>query len=273
MAEFHHGLAYAKLEQQRYDEAESIFREALRIDPYLTVSWCGLARLQAERGDFDSSCRSARAALEIRPGLPDAYWRLASNLKGNLPEADVHAMESLLANRSLSDDEQALVHFGLAAWYDARELFPEAASHLETANTSQRSARVARGETHDADRYFQFIDRTITVFTRERIARTRDWGDRDPRPVFVVGLPRTGTTLVEQILASHPRVHGAGELQEVQRLFLGLPHLVCQPDADPFEAVAALNPQTAKSAARVYLDKLESLAPQFSRSHRRQDAG
>ncbi len=89
----------------------------------------------------------------------------------------------------------------------------------------------------------------------------RGWGDSDPRPVFVVGLPRTGTTLVEQILASHPLVHGAGELEELQRLFRSLPDLVDRPSSDPFEALAVLNSQSAKTAARMYLAKLDALAP------------
>ena len=203
----------------------------------------------------------ARAALEVSPGLPDAFWRLASNLKGNLPDADARIMESLLATRSLADGERALLHFGLALRFDARGLYSQAAAHLEAANARQRSAKAARGEAHDADRYSRFVDRTIATFTAEVVARARGWGDADLRPVFVVGLPRTGTTLVEQILASHPRVHGAGELQDLQRLFLAMPDLLGQPSADPFDALAALNSQAAQRAARVYLDKINILAP------------
>jgi tetratricopeptide (TPR) repeat protein len=261
MAEFHHGLGLAILEQVRLDEAESLFHQALRIDRFHAVSWCGLARLEAERGNFDAACRSARAALEISPALPDALWRLASNLKGDLPDADARTMESLLATRSLTDGDRALLHFGLALSFDARGLYSQAATHLEQANAVQRAAKTARGETHDADRYSRFVDRTIATFTPQLIHRASGWGDADPRPVFVVGLPRTGTTLVEQILASHPRVYGAGELQDLQRLFLSLPSQLGHPAADPFEAMAALDAQAASSAARIYLDKLEALAP------------
>jgi tetratricopeptide (TPR) repeat protein len=261
MAEFQYGLGLAMLEQVQLDEAEVLFHQALRIDPFHAVSWCALARLQAERGDFDSSCRSAHSALEISPGLPDAFWRLASNLRRNLPEVDAQTMESLLATRSMTDGERALLHFGLALHFDARDLYSQAAIHLEKANALQRSSKAARGEIPDADRHSRFVDRTVATFTPDVIARSRGWGDPDPRPVFVVGLPRTGTTLVEQILASHPRVHGAGELQELHRLFLALPDLLGQPSADPFEALALLNAQSASTAARAYLDKLDTLAP------------
>ena len=261
VAEFQVGFGLAILEQGRLDQAEPIFREALAIDPFLTAAWGALARLQAERGDFDSSCRSARSALAIRPGLPDAYWRLASNLKGDLPEADARAIEGLIEDKSLTDGERAFLHFGLAFVADARGLYSRAAAHLEKANPLQSSAKAARGEIYDGDRYSAFIDRTIAAFTAEVIARARSWGDPDPRPVFVVGLPRTGTSLVEQVLASHPQVHGAGELLEMQRLFLNLPQLLGQPSADPFNALAALNPDRAKAVATVYLNTLDTLAP------------
>ena len=261
VAEFHLGLGLAILEADQLDQAEPIFREALSVDPNLTAAWCALARLQAERGDFDLSCRSARSALAIRPGLPDAYWRLASNLKGDLPDAEAQAMEGLLQRRSLTLGERALLHFGLAFVCDSRGQFSKAVDHLENANRFQRSAKAARGETYDGDRHSSFIDRTIAAFTPDVIARGRAWGDPDPRPVFVVGLPRTGTSLVEQVLASHPQVHGAGELHAMQRLFLDLPHLVGQPSADPFDALNALNLDSAKTIARVYLDALDTLAP------------
>ena len=261
LAESHHGLGLAYLELGRLDEAESSFQEALRIEPSLAVSWSALARVQAERGDFDSSGQSARTALRIDPRLAYAYWQLAVNLKGNLSEADVQSMARLVEIRTFADAERALLHFGLALQLDTRGLYSQAVPHLDKANAFQRSANAARGEAYDAERSSRFVDRTIATFTTELIARARDWGDPDPRPVFIVGLPRTGTTLVEQILASHPLVHGAGELEEVQSLFLRLPQLLGRPTADPFEAVAALNAQSAMTAAAAFLDKLGTLAP------------
>ena len=74
IAESHHELGRAFLEQGRLDLAEPCFREALQIDPDLSISWIALARLQAERGDFDLSCASARSALAVNPRLTDALW-------------------------------------------------------------------------------------------------------------------------------------------------------------------------------------------------------
>ena len=157
----------------------------------------------------------ARSALAVRPKLADAYWRLALNLKGRLPEADVQAIEGLLDHQYLAPAVRAELHFALGAVLDARGLHARAATCFDIANKLQSSARAPKGQSYDPDVHSRFIDRMIATFTPEFLDDRRGWGDPDPRPVFVVGMPRSGTTLVEQILASHPQVHGAGELADV----------------------------------------------------------
>jgi tetratricopeptide (TPR) repeat protein len=258
----HHGLGMALLEQRRLDEAEACLREALRLDPQMAISWLVLARIQAERGEFDLVCQSARAALAIVPDLADAYYRLAVTLKSRMPAAEVQAMEKLLDRDDLSVRARSQLHFGLAAILDARGVHAQAAAHLEPANALQCIAKAGRGVVNDASAHSRYIERIISSFTPELIASGRTWGDPDPRPIFVVGLPRTGTTLVEQILASHPKIHGAGELHDLPQIFFAaLPQLVGNPSGDPFDALGALGPLTAKAAARRYLDRLETLAP------------
>ncbi len=261
IAESHHELGRAFLEQGRLDLAEPCFREALRIDPDLEISWIALAQLQAERGDFELSCASARAALALNPGLTDAYWRLAVNLRGELPEADIQAIERFIDRPGLSDDRRAALQFGLAYVHDARGLYTSAAHHLEKANALQKASNIARGLTYDADQHSRFIDQMIATFSANSVDRARAWGDPDPRPVFVVGLPRSGTSLVEQILASHPLVHGAGELHDLHRLFVNLPTSTGHPSADPFTAWSALDPHSARAIARDYIESLERQAP------------
>ena len=121
--------------------------------------------------------------------------------------------------------------------------------------------KAARGQTHDADRHSRFINRMIATFTADSINRARPWGDPDPRPVFVVGLPRSGTSLVEQVLASHSHVHGAGELHDLNRLFLDLPKITSHHAADPFAAWSELGPDTARVVTGSYLQCLERQAP------------
>jgi hypothetical protein len=105
----------------------------------------------------------------------------------------------------------------------------------------------------------------IAACGSEFLAARRDWGIADPRPVFVVGLPRSGTTLVEQVLASHSEIHGAGELNDVDRLFQSLPELTARPDLSAFDALALLARESAQTAAHRYLERLETLAPPTAR--------
>ena len=141
-----------------------------------------------------------------RPHLADAYVRLAYNLKGRLPVTDIEAMEDhARARKYLPDESRSQLLFALAGSSTSEAITPAPLLRLEPANALQASARAGRGQVEDPDVYSRFIDRIIAAFTPELIARGRGWGDPDPRPVFVVGLPRSGTTLIEQILASHPR--------------------------------------------------------------------
>ncbi len=125
----------------------------------------------------------------------------------------------------------------------------------------QSIAKSSRGLAFDHEAHARFVDRIIAAFTPDVVAARRGWGDRDPRPVFIVGLPRSGTTLTEQVLASHPAVHGAGELHEIVQVFRSLPEIVGRAELDPFDALERLTPESARTAARSVLERLESLAP------------
>ena len=261
LAEAHHGLGLALHEQGLLDEAENSYREAIRIDPTFTPPWVALARLQAERGDRDESCQTARRVLAIRPKVADAYWRLAMNLKGALPDCDIEAMQGLLEHKYVSHSLRAGLHFALGA------VFNGASSHAgrRALRCRQRFADGPLGRERPVIRPRQVFshDRPSDRCVQPRPAcpRPRLGRSRVPAPVFVVGLPAaSGTTLVEQILASHSQVHGAGELHDAIRLFSALPGLVGQLSGDPFEALWALGPNSAVAVARKYLAKLDRSA-------------
>ncbi len=272
LAAAHHGLGLTLLEIGRLDDAEHCFREALNVDSTYAVSWVALARVYAERGEFDLSCQSARAALAIDPKLVPAYGRLALILKGRMPEDEVSRMRQPLEFEHLSDEHRAMVHFSLAAVLDDRGLYSEAAAHLESANRLQAASDAARGQSYDADQNSEYIDRLIAAFTAEFLAARRGWGIAEERPLFVLGLPRSGTTLIEQILASHPQIHGAGELKDVDRLFQSIPAQTTRTGLTAFEALRQLTIDSTQALARQYLERLDSLAPMTARWVVQQDA-
>jgi hypothetical protein len=142
------------------------------------------------------------------------------------------------------------VLFGLAHVLDARGDFDRAARILEEANALQHSELRRRGRGYIPAAHRAFVDQLIATFSIEFFERTRGFGLETERPVFVVGLPRSGTTLVEQILGSHPRAFPAGELRLMQRAVEGPP-----------ASVASLDAAAAKALAQRHLDALDAIAP------------
>ena len=106
-----------------------------------------------------------------------------------------------------------LLHFGLAQVLDARGEYAEAAEHLDRGNALQLSEWRKRGQEYDPKEHELLVTRMIAVCTPDFFERVRGFGLESELPVFVVGLPRSGTTLIEQILASHSQVFGAGEIK------------------------------------------------------------
>jgi tetratricopeptide (TPR) repeat protein len=261
-AEAHNVEGIALLQQGQLEEAESHFLDALRLGPKLAAAWNGMARIHAERGDLDQSCQASRNAIASRPRQAEAYWRLATSQRGRLPDHEFQAMQDLVKDEALSVDDRAFVGFGLAAVMERRGLFRDAAQQLAAANIHHSAAKAARGLTCDSNVHSHLIDRIIATYTADFLAPRRGWGISDSRPVLIVGLPRSGTTLTEQIIASHPLVHGAGELGDVRRIAASIPELVGQPSLDAFAALAALDRDSARVAAKRYLDRLDNLAPQ-----------
>jgi tetratricopeptide (TPR) repeat protein len=261
LVEAHHGLGLALLDQGQHDHAETCIRQALEIDRNWAAAWVVLSRIEAERGEFASSCQAARSALAIHRRQVGAYCQLAINLRGQLPATDVGQIRELLGQKYLDQRDRASLHFALASVYDDQGLYVESSALLDTANAFQSSARTARGQTYDPESYTRLVERTIRCFTPGFLARRQEWGDADSRPVFVVGLPRSGTSLTEQILASHPQIHGAGELGLLHEILQSIPGAIGRPGADPFDALTTVSSASARAHARRYIERLEAIAP------------
>ena len=194
---------------------------------------------------------------------------MAELLGGKLPESDVFALRRLLQwdlgssghgpasgkEEKLTDADRLLLHFGLAQVLDARGEYAEAAQHLDLGNALQLAQRRNRGQGYDPREFESSISRMISVCTPEFFQRARGFGIPSQLPVFVVGLPRSGTTLVEQILASHSQVFGAGETKLAANTFSALGGQ----GSYPFEGLTRLDRQTAQCLASKCLEQLRAL--------------
>jgi tetratricopeptide (TPR) repeat protein len=257
-AEAHNGLGFVYHQQSRFAEAQAEYREVLRLRPTFASGHCNLGYLLEELGDLTEAETCYRTALRLEPQLAQAHAQLATLLRGKLPEDDLGALERVLARPHLPLGPRLALHFGLAHVRDGRKEFEAAAEHMQKGNDLCLELWKAQGQSYDPTVHSAFVDRLINVFTPAFFERVRGFGVASERPVFIVGLPRSGTTLTEQILASHPQVFGAGELDAIKQAFDSLPRLM-PGRATPFECLAELDRSAAGLLAANHLAHLDRL--------------
>jgi tetratricopeptide (TPR) repeat protein len=257
-AEAHNGLGYVWHEQGRYEEAQECFRTALRLKPDLAPAHCNLGTVREELSEFEEAERCFREALRRDPRQAGAWSELATLLRGKLSEEDLAGMRRLLADPDLTDAKRAVMHFGLAQVLDSRKSYDGAAAHLREANALTSAEWRKRGQAYDPAAHTWFVDRLVSTFRPAFFERVRAFGISADRPIFIVGLPRSGTTLIEQVLASHSQVFGAGELRLAGEDFT----LLAGPggnEARAFENLARLDAATVQRLADRHLEGLRAL--------------
>jgi tetratricopeptide (TPR) repeat protein len=201
--------------ENRTPEAEDVLRQVIGRDPSNGMAHLLLGRLLAEAGRFDEAAASFERSIEIAPHECHAYCGLASSKK--FTEVDrswIAKMLSLLGSKdraqvssTASTRQKMGLHFALGKALDDLGEYAEAMSHFSAANKIRRSLCP-----FDRTAIEQDVERIIARFTAEFFAKHSGQGHEDPMPVLIVGMPRSGTTLLERIISSHPRVRACGEL-------------------------------------------------------------
>ena len=220
----HQLLAVAHQNRGDTDAALAAYQRAIGLDERNTDSYVGLGRLYEDVGDAERAADAYRRALSLNSQQVDAL----SLLLGLSKFVDVRAecnQASLLLEK-LAPREAALLGYGLGNALQTSGDFDAAFSAFARANQARQSMAPA----FNSDEFHARIDALINIFSSDFFRSRAGWGQADDRPVFVVGLPRSGTTLTEQIIASHPRCFGAGELDTLTDLATGAPDLLCDPD-------------------------------------------
>lgn len=253
--EAHVGLARARLEQGDLDGAVASHRQAICIRPGWSVLHAALGETLASAGDLDGASSCNRQALKLNPYCVAALSGLLTTLRGKATDEDLHASERLLQASWLTDGRRAQLHFGLAQALDSRGDWARAAEHARAANAFQKNQNEKRGQAYVPDNYRRFIDLLIASFDSDYFARIQGFGRASQRPVFIVGMPRSGTTLVEQVLASHPRIYGAGERRFAKLSFELLPGLLGE-KKKPIDCLAQLERGHSQRLADWHLKRL-----------------
>jgi tetratricopeptide (TPR) repeat protein len=214
----HHHLGVALQRLGRFEDAVTHHRRATALEPDLAECWSALGLSLRAFGRFDEAIACFRRALEIAPDFGEAHRDLAMCQRAASSETEIARMRDLLDRPSTPRLQRISAAFGLGKFLDDIGSYDDAFAHYAEANRMCRDDAAQEGVTFDLKELRREVDETIETFTPDFFRRHAGWGDESALPVFVVGLFRSGTTLTEQILASHPQVYGAGELGHIPQL-------------------------------------------------------
>jgi tetratricopeptide (TPR) repeat protein len=242
-----------------FDEAIQIYRQVLERLPGQARIWMSFGHVLKTVGRLDEGVAAYRRAIGLAPALGEAWWSLANLKTVRLGPADVEAMTAALAAPGLSRDDLFHLHFALGKAHDDSGEAELAFAHYAEGNRL-RSALIG----YEADRTSRGVDRSVALFTPAFFAEREGWGCPAPDPIFILGMPRAGSTLIEQILASHGEVEGTMELPDIPALVkrLGARTRKAEESAYP-EVLATLGPDALRALGEEYLER--------ARIHRRTD--
>jgi tetratricopeptide (TPR) repeat protein len=235
------------------------YRRALALKPDLADAYNNMGNVLKELGQLDEARQAYLKALELDPKVTGVYVNLADSKKFAPGDPHLAAMEALAAQtESLSQTDRMQLDFALGKAYADLRDHRRSFDHLLKGNAAKRAIIK-----YDEPATLALFDRIEQVFTPELI-RAKSGGDPSQVPIFVLGMPRSGTTLVEQILASHPMVHGAGELKTLNDVVLTVRGADGNTISYP-EFVPALDPAALKAIGARYVRLLRELASQGER--------
>jgi tetratricopeptide (TPR) repeat protein len=196
-----------------HEEAMRAYEKALELSPDSAAAYCAMAHHQKTVGLTDDAIASYRRAIATKADHAEAYWSLANLKTFRFEDAEVEAMEELLSGDDLPDESRSQLHNALGLEYESRRDFGRAFANFEACNSIQR-----KSETYDPVDTESTWGRVIEQFDSDFLAINSGAKETSITPIFVVGLPRSGSTLIEQILASHSQVDGTHELSDLARV-------------------------------------------------------
>jgi len=201
----------------RQQEAIASYKKALEITPDRPGALCSMAHHMKTVGDREEAIATYRRCMDIKPDHSEAYWSLANLKTFQFSDREIEIMYELLDGEYLDDEARVQFHNALGLDRESRGDYDTAFSHFEQCNRLRRQS-----ESYDPVETETRYDRVVEVFNEEFLAEREGFGDPDPAPIFVVGLPRSGSTLIEQILASHSAVDGTHELTNLASTVRGI---------------------------------------------------
>jgi len=223
-----------------YSESIEVYEAVLEDFPLQPKIWMSYGHSLKTQRRHDDSVAAYRRAIAMQPTLGEAYWSLANLKTFRFADSDVLALRHALARDDLTDDDRLHFEFSLGKALEDQASYHESFVHYAEGNAIRRTLHP-----YDRAENSQFVRRSKALYTPDFFAARAAAGARATDPIFIVGLPRAGSTLLEQILASHSMVEGTMELPDIPRIaaeIAGYP-----------QAVAELSPEELRALGERYL--------------------
>ena len=239
------------------DEAIDFYRQALEIAPRDSAAHNAMGKALSEVGQLEEARKSFRQAIACNPFDAEAHCSLSSITRHTEHDAEISAMENIYTDGNISNEQRMNCAFGLAKAHEDLGKYEKAFTYMAAANKLKRGA--IRFNIKYTAASFRKLAHSFSLLDTAR----RPWHDFEPTqptPIFILGMPRSGTTLVEQILASHPRVYGAGELGDLQEIIFDT--LQAENFSDFVERFGKQHETALQgSIGEQYIGKIRSYAP------------
>jgi tetratricopeptide (TPR) repeat protein len=243
--------AAARMQVGDFDAAAAGYRAVLDSHPDLPLTWMAYGHVLKTLGRQGEAIAAYRDAIRLRPGLGEAWWSLANLKTVALTGDDIAQMTAELGRPGLSDEDRFHLQFALGAAQEAAGADAAAFETYARANALRRAALP-----YDPDETSLHVARCKGLLSASFLAARRGGGCPRPDPIFIVGLPRSGSTLIEQILASHSQVEGAQELPEVEILATRLGGAAPKASQSAYpDILAALSGEEFRALGEAYLQR------------------
>ena len=244
--------AACALQQQKLDEAEPYLAQALTLDENNPCGLHNYGYILASHGHFDEAETYFRKAIALKPDYASAYLQLAESKKFKEKDPIVPQMEALLARNNVPTHDKPFYHFALGKIYNDLQQYELAFKHYQQGNNE-------RHHVFDPKATEAYFARLKKVYNKEFCAQIKPI-TISPSPIFIVGMPRSGSTLFEQLLLQHPQITSGGELYEIRGIAQSFPRNYPKAGKTFPECMVDMPNFVLEGAAIVYINRLRDFA-------------
>jgi tetratricopeptide (TPR) repeat protein len=236
-----------------HEEALGLYRQILDARPNEPKLWMSYGHIQRTIGEQKQCLAAYRRALDLQPTLGEVWWSLANLKTVRFDDADVAAMESALEEPGLGKQDRFHLHFALGKALEDKDEADSSFRHYAEGNRLRRLLI-----DYSASDIHEHVERSIAMFTPQFFKDRKGWGCQSPEPIFILGMPRAGSTLVEQILASHPAIEGTAELPDMPAIARRLDRRKVPGDESLYpECLAEMDSGALQALGEEYLDRAQ----------------